>query len=163
MGVASPCQPLQLFRRPVPVLQRKCLIPDDLPQFPAIIRLAPHLLRLIILGQIFVLEGDLPQPDALRLLDDSVFDLPELFLLRQLFLFSGLVVVVAVNFILESAPLVVALTDHRQLLQLIHDFVYGFLYQLGEVAVGLFALDRLQLSGQLLYLLLDLRSRADAL
>ena len=114
-----------------------------------------------MVAQVNVLEGDLPQPDALRLLDDGVLDLPELFLLRQLFLFSGLVVVVAVNFILESAPLVVALTDHRQLLQLIHDFVYSFLHRLGEVAVGLLALDRFQLSGQLFHFLLDLRVRAD--
>ena len=44
-------------------------------------------------GQVSVLEGDLPQTDALRLLNDGVLDLPELLLLGQLFLLSGLVVV----------------------------------------------------------------------
>ena len=71
MGVASPCQPLQLFRRPVPVLQRKCLVPDDLPQFPAGIGLTPYLLRFVMVGQVSVLEGDFPQTDTLRLLDDA--------------------------------------------------------------------------------------------
>ena len=61
-----------------------------------------------MVGQVSVLEGDLPQTDTLRLLDDSVFDLPELFLLGQLFLLSGLVVVVALYLTLEDAPLVVA-------------------------------------------------------
>ena len=116
-----------------------------------------------MVAQVSILEGNLPQPDALRLLDDSVFDLPELFLLGQFFLLSGLVVVVAVHLTLEEAPLVVARPDHWQFLQLVHDFVYSFLHRLGEVAVGLLTLDRPQLSGQLLHLLLDLRSRADAL
>ena len=61
-----------------------------------------------MVAQVSVLEGDLPQPDALRLLDDGVLDLPELFLLGQLFLLSGLVVVVAFYLALEGAPLVVA-------------------------------------------------------
>ena len=109
-------------------------------------------------SQIGILEGDFPQPDALRLLDDGILNLPELFFLRQLFLFSGLVVVVAVNFILEDAPLVVALFHYRQFFQPVHYLVHGFLDGLGQVAVGLLALDRLQLSGQLFYLLLDLRN-----
>ena len=67
--------------------------------------------------------------------------------LRRLWLAVALVICLGlliffkyINFILESAPLVVALTDHRQLLQLIHDFVYGFLHRLGQVAVGLLTL-----------------------
>ena len=51
MGVASLRQPLQFLYRAVPVCQRKVLVPDDLPQFPAIIGLAPQLLRFIIAGQ----------------------------------------------------------------------------------------------------------------
>ena len=99
----------------------------------------------------------------LRLLDDSVFDLPKPFLLGQLFPFSGFVVVVALHLAPEPAPLVVAFANHRQLLQLVHYLVHGFLHGLGEVAIGFFPPDRFQLSGQLLHLLLNLRSRTDAL
>ena len=158
VGLTSFRQLLQFLRCTVPVLQRKCLVPDHLPQFPAIIRLAPYLLRLVVASQVRILESDLPQPDALRLLDDSVFDLPELFLLRQLFLFSGIVVVVAVNFILKGVPLVVARLNHRQFLQFVHYLVHRFLHRFGQIAVGLLALDRLQLRGQLFHLLPDLRN-----
>ena len=161
MGVASLRQPLQLLHGAVPVLQRKCLVPDDLPQFPAIIGLSPQPLRFVMVAQVSVLEGDLPQTDALRLLDDSVLDLPELLLLGQLFSFSGLIVVVVLYLTLEDAPLVVAGFHYWYLLQLVYDFVHGFLYRLGEIAIGLLALDGLQLSGQLFHLLLDLRVRAD--
>ena len=82
MGVASLRQPLQSLCHLVTVCQRKRLVPDDLPQFPAGIRLTTHLLRLVVASQVRILESDLPQTDTLRLLDDSVFDLPELFLLR---------------------------------------------------------------------------------
>ena len=116
-----------------------------------------------MLSQVIILEGDLPQPDALCLLDDSVFDLPELFLLGQLFPFSGFVVVVTLHLALEPAPPVVARTHYRQFLQLVHYLIHGFLHGLRDVAVGFFALERFQLSGQLLHLLLNLRSRADAL
>ena len=119
--------------------------------------------RFISLRYAIVLKGDLTQPDALRLLDDSVFDLPKLFLLGQFFSFSGFVVVVVFHLTLEPAPLVVARTDHRQFLQLVHYLIHGFLHGLGKVAIGFFALDRFQLSGQLLHLLLNLRSRADTL
>lgn len=64
---------------------------------------------------------------------------------------------------LEPAPPVVALTHYRQLLQLVHYLIHGFLHGLWKVAIGFFALDRFQLSGQLLHLLLNLRSRTDAL
>ena len=85
IGVASLCQPLQFLHRVVPVCQRKGLVPDDLPQFPAGIGLSPPLFWFIMASQVGILEGDFPQPDALRLLDDGVLDLPELFLLGQLF------------------------------------------------------------------------------
>ena len=71
--------------------------------------------------------------------------------------------IVAVHLILEDAPLLVALTDHWQLLQPVHHLIHGFLDRLGQIAVGLLALDRLQLRGQMFHLLPDLRSRADAL
>ena len=116
-----------------------------------------------MVGQVSVLEGDLPQPYPLRLLNDGVLDLPELLLLGQLFLLSGFIVVVALYLTLEDAPLVVALFHYRKFLQPVHYLVHGFLDGLGQVAVGLLTLDRLQLSGQLLHLLPDLRSRADAL
>ena len=124
MGVASLRQPLQFLCHLVTVCQRKRLVPDDLPQFPAGIRLTTHLLRLVVASQVRILESDLPQTDTLRLLDDSVFDLPELLLLGQLFLLSGFVVVVAVNFILKGVPLVVARLNHRQFLQFVHYLVH---------------------------------------
>ena len=162
MGVAALRHLLQLLRRPVTVVQRNVLVPNDSPQFPAGIGLTTRRFRLVVLSQVVVLEGDLVQPDALRLLNNSVFDLPELFLLGQLFPFSGFVVVVALHLTLEPAPPIVARTHHRQRLQLVHHLIHGFLYGLGKVAVGFFALDRFQLSGQLLHLLLDLGSCTDA-
>ena len=161
VGITSFRQPLQFLRCTVPVFQRKGIVPDDLPQFPAIIGLTSHLLRFVMVAQVSVLEGDIPQPYPFRLLNDGILDLPELLLLGQLFLLSGLVVAVAVHLTLEDAPLVVARPDHWQFLQLVHDLVHGFLHRLGEVAVGLLALDRFQLSGQLFHFLLDLRVRAD--
>ena len=158
VGITSLRQPLQLLRRLVPACQRKGLVLDDLPQFPAIIGFTSHLLRFVMAGQVSVLEGDLPYADALCLLDDGVLDLPELLLLGEFFPLSGLVMVAALYITLEDASLPIALTDHRQLLQLIHDFVHSFLHRLGKVAVGLLALDCLQLSGQLFHLLLDLRN-----
>ena len=50
VGVSSFRQLLQLLRCAVPVCQRKGFVPDDLPQFPAIIGLAPQLLRLVVRG-----------------------------------------------------------------------------------------------------------------
>ena len=161
MGVASLRQPLQFLHRAIPVCQRKVLVPDDLPQFPAGIRLTTHPLRLVVAGQVRILESDFPQTDTLRLLDDGVLDLPELFLLGQCFLLSGLVVVVAVHLTLESAPLFVALTDLWQLLQLVHYLVHGFLDGLGQVAVGLLTLDRFQLCRERLHQFLHLRVVAD--
>ena len=113
VGVTSSGKLFHFLGSLVPVGQRKGLVPDDLPQFPAEIGLAPHLLWFVMPSQVSVLERNLPQVDALRLPDDGVFDLPELFLLRQLFLLSWLVVVVAVYLALEGAPLVVALTHYR--------------------------------------------------
>ena len=147
VGVAALCQPLQFLRRAVPVGQGEGIVLNNLPQFPAGIGLALHLLRFVMPGQVNVLEGDLLHADALRLLDDSVLDLPELLLLGQFFLLSGLVVVVAVHLTLEDAPLVVALFHYRQCFQPVHYLVHGFLDGLGQVAVGLLTLDRLQLSG----------------
>ena len=163
VGVAAFRHLLQLLCRPVTVVQRNVLVPNDTPQFPAGIGFIPHMFRLVVLSQVIILEGDFPQPDALRLLYDSVFDLPELFLLGQLFPFSGFVVVVTLHLALELAPPTVALTHYRQLLQLVHHLIHGFLHGLGKVAVGFFALDHFQLSSQLLHLLLNLRSRADTL
>ena len=71
--------------------------------------------------------------------------------------------VAAFHLTLEPAPLVIARTNYLQFLQLVHHLIHGFLHRLGEIAVGLLALDNLQLSSQLLHLLLDLRSRADTL
>lgn len=71
--------------------------------------------------------------------------------------------VAAFHLTLEPAPLVIARTNYLQFLQLVHHLIHGFLYGLGKVAIGFFALDRFQLSDQLLHLLLDLRSRANAL
>ena len=70
--------------------------------------------------------------------------------------------VAAFHLTLEPAPLVIARTNYLQFLQLVHHLIHGFLYGLGKVAVGFFALDRFQLSGQLLHLLLDLGSCTDA-
>ena len=162
VGVAALCQPLQFLHCSVPVAQGESVITDNMSQFPAGIGFASYLLRFVVAGQVSVLEGDLPQPDALRLPDDSVFDLPEFFLLGQLFLLSGFVVVVAVDCILEDTPLFVAGFHRWYFLQIVHYLIHGFLHGLGEVSVGLFALDRFQLSGQLLHLLLDGRLCADA-
>ena len=145
------------------IVQGNVLVPNDSPQFPAGIGLTTRRFWFVVLSQVIILEGDITKTDVLRLLDDSVFDLPELFLLGQLFSFSGFVVVVTLHLALEPAPPVVAPTHHWQLLQLVHYLVHGFLHGLGKVAIGFFALDRFQLSGQLLHLLLNLRSRADTL
>ena len=70
--------------------------------------------------------------------------------------------VVALHLTLEDAPLAVAGLDYWQLLQLVHHLVHRFLHRLGQVAVGLFALDCLQLSGQLLHQRFCFRVSADA-
>ena len=162
MGVAALRHLFQLLCRPVTIVQGNVLVPNDSPQFPAGIGLTTRRFWFVVLSQVIILEGDITKTDVLRLLDDSVFDLPELFLLGQLFSFSGFVVVVTLHLALEPAPPVVARTHYRQLLQLVHYLVHGFLHGLGEVSVGFFAPDRFQLSGQLLHLLLNLRSRTDA-
>ena len=83
-------QPFQFLCRIVLIFQRKGRVPDDLPEFPAGRGLALHLFRLIALSQVIILEGDLLQPNAFRLLNDGVLDLPELLLLGQLFFSLGL-------------------------------------------------------------------------
>ena len=96
-------------------------------------------------------------------MDDRIFNLPELLFLGQFLPCPGAVVIVAVYLVLELQPLVIALLYYGQLLQFIHNLVHRFLHRFGQIAVGLLALDRLQLRGQLFHLLPDLRSRADAL
>ena len=81
MDVAVLCQPLQIFHRLIPLIQRQLIVfnPGTQPQalvgdFQIVHPLAP-LLHLLIF------EGDLAQADILCLPDDRVPDGPELFLL----------------------------------------------------------------------------------
>ena len=59
----------------------QALVPDHIPERPVVVRLVSEFFRLIVLTEILFLEGELIQSQALRLTDDGVFDLRELFLL----------------------------------------------------------------------------------
>lgn len=63
------------------LLHGQALVPNHIPERPVVVRLVAEFLRLIVLIEILFLEGDLVQPQALRLTDDRIFDLCELFLL----------------------------------------------------------------------------------
>ena len=161
VGVPLLCQPLQSLHSLIPEFQGLPLIQNESPEFlalkghPAIIRLLVHSLHLLIL------KGGLPQPDPLRLPDDSVLDGSELFFLGQLLPLPGAVLIVAVYLILEYQPLLVALFYYGQLLQLIHNFVHRFLHWLGQIAIGLLSLQRFQLHRQFLYQHFRRRTVAD--
>ena len=63
------------------LLHGQALIPDHIPQCPVVVGGVAEFFWLIVLTEILLLEGDLIQPQVLRLTDDGVFDLGELFLL----------------------------------------------------------------------------------
>ena len=63
------------------LLHGQALVPDHIPERPVVVRLVSEFFRLIVLTEILLLEADLTQAQALRLTDDGVFDLRELFLL----------------------------------------------------------------------------------
>ena len=74
--------------------------------------------------QPFILESDSTQPNLLRFPDDYVLDRFELLLLRQRQVFPGFVPVVALLFITQTVPDLIALRHHRELCQLIHDGIH---------------------------------------
>ena len=63
------------------LLHGQALVPDDVPQCPVVVGGVAVFLRLVLLIEALLLEADLTQAQALRLLNDRVFDLPELLLL----------------------------------------------------------------------------------
>ena len=136
------CCLISLGQRQLPVFdpgtQSQALVGD----FPVFHPLAPffHLL---------VLEGDLAQADILCLPDDSVPDGPELFLLGQRRTLLFLPRVELVHLTLELPPLLIALVDNGDLLQLIHDLIHLPLHGPRKISVGLLAFDLAQLLGQL--------------
>src|SRR5699024_3000286 len=89
VGVTESGKLFQLLHRAIPLLQRQSFVPDNPPQLPAGIGLILYLLRFVMPSQVSVLEGNIPQPYPFRLLNVGVLDLPKLFLLGQLFSFSG--------------------------------------------------------------------------
>ena len=63
------------------LLHGQALVPDHIPQCPVVVGGVAVFLRLIIPAHVFLLEGDLTQPQTLRFMDDCILDLPELLLL----------------------------------------------------------------------------------
>ena len=63
------------------LLHGQALVPDHILERPVVVRLVSEFFWLIVLTEILLLEGELIQPQALRLLNDRIFDLRELFLL----------------------------------------------------------------------------------
>ena len=64
-----------------PLLHGQALITYDIPQCPVVVGGVAVFLRLVLPIEALFLEADLTQAQALRLLNDRVFDLPELLLL----------------------------------------------------------------------------------
>ena len=79
--VAALCQLVHFRDSVAPFLHGQALVPDDVPQCPVVIGGVAVFLRLVLLIEALLLEGDLTQPQALHFLNDCVFDLPELLLL----------------------------------------------------------------------------------
>ena len=75
------CQFVHFRDGVAPFLHGQALVPDHIPEHPVVVRLVSEFFRLIVLTEILLLEADLTQAQALRLLNDRVFDLPELLLL----------------------------------------------------------------------------------
>ena len=75
------CQFVHFRDGAAPLLHGQALVPDDIPQRPVVVGFVSKFFRLVLLIEALLLEGDLTQPQALRLLDNRVFDLPELLLL----------------------------------------------------------------------------------
>ena len=83
MDIAALCKFPHIFHGVIPLCQRQVFILNvysQRPEVPGRIFIFAHLIALV---QGFVLKGDLPQPNGLRLLNDRVLDLAELFLPGQ--------------------------------------------------------------------------------
>ena len=78
--IAAFRQPFHFRDGVATLLHGQALVPYDIPQRPVVVGGVLEFLRLIILTQVFLLEADLTQPQALRLLNDRILDLPELLL-----------------------------------------------------------------------------------
>ena len=63
------------------LLHGQALVPDHIPECPVVVGGVAVFLRLVLPIEALFLEADLTQAQALRLLNDRVFDLPELLLL----------------------------------------------------------------------------------
>ena len=75
------CQFVHFRDGVAPFLHGQALVPDHIPECPVVVGSVAVFLRLVLPIEALFLEGDLTQAQALRLLNDRVFDLPELLLL----------------------------------------------------------------------------------
>ena len=75
------CRLRHLFGGTHTVFHEDVTIPDDIPQRTVVIGCVLKLLRLVVLTDVPLLEGNLSQPQTRCFSDDRVFDLAELLLL----------------------------------------------------------------------------------
>ena len=117
-----------------------------------ILALVAHVIGADLLAVILhflVLEGKPVHANMLRLMNDRVLDLTELFLLRQrrtqTFLSLGIVIL---HLTLQLPPRLIALIYRRQTRHLVDDLVHQLFHGLGQIAVGFLARYGAELFGE---------------
>ena len=158
VGVTVLRKLLQLLRRLVPLYQRKTLIVRHALQILTLVAHGVGADLLAVILHFLVLKGKSIHAKMLRLFDDGVLDLSELFLLGQRraqpFLPLGVVVL---HLTLQLPPCLVARIHSGQPHHLVDDLVHQLFHWLRQIAVGFPAADLTELPRQIPDHLLRLR------
>ena len=153
---------LGLFRfRCIRIAEDLLRVPIGQHQVPAGLHVQRVVFLLHLIFHLLILEGELPQPDVLRLLDDQVLNGAELLLPGQRQVLPRLVRVIGIHRVLHLVPDFVALRHLRQLRQRIHDGVHLFLDRLLQISIDLLAIHIFQRPHQRPRPLFDLRAVAE--